>query len=314
MISRKHMIKTHILTTTLILICIMMVRGKAYAMKPAENDKELDSIGRPEMEQYEINFILEMLGIKEWISDPLHFPYDEWVPDTTMVDEPLGKYADEALAEYLVADTQMEVEIEYYVYKEDTSPIQVIKIYEDGELNLLGWDLWFMLGNDWVLQSEYYEPNNIQIREVPKFYIEEPDTPPTEEETDRIINMTRFLKSHCKQQEALNLENINEVMKTLITMKNARELYKLSALPLTENFFEQCMTDFPYVEVAERKINFYPKVYGIDDNGNIFYICRFVPDADQIYNVYTYYIELQLKDGKIDDMDITFVWWDTPAN
>ncbi len=120
--------------------CIFSIStGKIYAMGQVKSKiKEAMESSNPQ--QYEINIILMDLGIKDW-----RCPSDASDEIDNPVDEPLGEYSPEELQKY--TDRKLEVEIDYgygclWEGKNKERFIQVIRIYENGELQSCSYTGW----------------------------------------------------------------------------------------------------------------------------------------------------------------------------
>lgn len=112
--------------------------GKTYAME-ALDEKIKQAMEESNPQQYEMNVILMDLGIKDWrwasdASDEIDYP----------VDEPLGEYSQEELLKY--TDRDLEIKIDYgfgHVWNgKNEKFIQVIRIYEKGELTSCSYNVW----------------------------------------------------------------------------------------------------------------------------------------------------------------------------
>lgn len=112
--------------------------ARIYALEDV-GEKIEAALEESQPQQYEINMILDDLGIKNWIwpsyaSDELDLPFDE----------PLGEYSPEALREY--TDRKLEVKIEYgygRLWEGDGERfIQSVRIYENGEVISCSYNSW----------------------------------------------------------------------------------------------------------------------------------------------------------------------------
>lgn len=112
--------------------------GKTYAME-ALDEKIKQAMEKSNPQQYEMNIILRDLDIKNWAwpslaSDEIDYP----------VDEPLGEYSLEELKKY--TERGLEVDVDYgfgrlWEGKKDKF-IQVVRIYEKGELISCSFEVW----------------------------------------------------------------------------------------------------------------------------------------------------------------------------
>lgn len=112
--------------------------GKTYAME-ALDEKIKQAMEESNPKQYEMNVILMNLDIKDWnwpseASDEIDYP----------VDEPLGEYSKEELLKY--TDRDLEIKIDYGFGRvwngKNEKFIQVIRIYEKGELMGCSYNVW----------------------------------------------------------------------------------------------------------------------------------------------------------------------------
>ena len=116
----------------IILSCIIATTGRSYAMEKTENIKT-------NAQQYEINIILEDLGIKRWHWPP--YALDEM---DGIIDEPLGQYTQEELRKY--TDRILDVKVFYgqgYLWEgEKENFFQIVKIYENNEMISCSYTVW----------------------------------------------------------------------------------------------------------------------------------------------------------------------------
>lgn len=130
------------------ILCVMIMfaikNDNIYAEEPLETmiDEKLEFTNA---RQYEMNLVLEDLGIKRWDTAP--YSMDEVLSDFK-VDEPLGEYAEEELKKYTSENFRAEFEYccGYYgaSYAREGSPalIQIARIYKDDELYALDYRVW----------------------------------------------------------------------------------------------------------------------------------------------------------------------------
>lgn len=100
-------------------------------------------------------------------------------------------------------------------------------------------------------------------------------------------------------------------MNNLLPSKNEMQLFKLSELPFTERFFNQCIDKFPYVVNTEGMKRFWFKIYGLGDDNKIICLYTLSPYTDDMSKLddehYVYSIEMQIQDGQINSMDMTLL-------
>ena len=65
----------------------------------------------------------------------------------------------------------------------------------------------------------------------------------------------------------LTEDNIVQVLETFLSISNEDELTKLEELPLTEEFFDQCVEKFPYVEETGEYADINIEFWSIDGEG-----------------------------------------------
>lgn len=240
-----------------------------------------------EMQQYEINILLDVLDIREWQWPP----YADDEADLP-VDDPLGCYTEEALEPYLKSE-EAEVKIEYYFgghrpsRPEEKMPIQTVKINMSGKATGFGYARWAWWGKR-VYETESYKTDQMVAWKPRKG--------------------KKIERQSGQKDYVLGLDNLEEVMKTFATIKDEDDLYKLEDLPLTENFYNQCMEAFPYAVEIERMRSFWFGFYGIGDDSK--FVCHYTlsPNTDDS-SWYSgerdeYFVEMIIKDGQIDAMDI----------
>ena len=137
MTNHKKLIKIF-LSLLLGLSILNIETGKIYAMESVGKKIET-ALEESQPQQYEINMILDDLGIKNWIW-PSYASDEEDLP----FDEPLGEYSPEVLHEY--TDRELEVKIEYgygRLWEGDGERfIQSVRIYENGEVISCSYNSW----------------------------------------------------------------------------------------------------------------------------------------------------------------------------
>lgn len=153
------------------LLCVIglfiLNSGKVYAMESIE-EWILERLEFTNAEQYEMNIVLESLGIKSW-----YVAMEEVEPDDR-VDPPLGKYSGEKLKEY--TDENFRAEFDYcrgYTktsYQNEYGPdfVQIVKIYKDDEMYLMSYYFWepYVSAVCGVVPIGYVEAYCMDIEEV----------------------------------------------------------------------------------------------------------------------------------------------------
>lgn len=121
-------------------LCVFNIStGRIHAMEQMQSKiKEAMEISNPQ--QYEMNIILMDLGIKDWRG-----PSDASDEIDNPVDEPLGEYTQAELQRY--TDRKLEIEIDYgygclWEGKNKERFIQVIRIYENNEIQSCSYTVW----------------------------------------------------------------------------------------------------------------------------------------------------------------------------
>lgn len=154
-------------------------------------------------------------------------------------------------------------------------------------------------------------------------YVENNVTPkPTKEEKSDLEN---DLKQEAQVAEEKHIEieyigdailtneNFADVIEEFLCIRNEDEIVKLQALPLSEDFFNQCVADFPYIENIEDMKRFELGIWGMNEEGEWMCICKFSPiDAEHANIRYneahdTYYITMNVKNNQIDSINIRLV-------
>lgn len=295
-------------------LMIMTNVGRVYAMELNQKEKERETMCRLGIKEYEMNFILEVLRIKEWHKVPYSFDERELNPQ---VDRPMGSYSKEALKPYLEDDKEITVEIEYYFgghrpsKPENKFPIQVVKIYEEASLAYSGYCMWSWHG-DRVMEWQRYKREQVGGEEDNRWR-KESETGKKQAQTKgkRVAESNGNFKEQYKGDTILSLENIEAVMETFMMIKDGDGLYKLTELPLTESFYSKCREEFPYIENAESMKGFWLYFWGAGEDNKLICMCIVSPYTDDrsqyVDEHYTYLVEMQLKDKQIDSMDITLL-------
>jgi len=123
-------------------------------MELNEEQKRDEKLSHQRAMEYEMNMIIEMLDIKRWIwpsmaMDEIDIPKDA----------PLGQYSPELLAQYINANENMEVEVDYYYggFRPDIcyETVQIYKINKDGKQYRIGYVIWGYNGYD--VESNRFE-------------------------------------------------------------------------------------------------------------------------------------------------------------
>lgn len=111
----------------------------------------------------------------------------------------------------------------------------------------------------------------------------------------------------------LTEDNIVQVLETFLSISNEDELTKLEELPLTEEFFDQCVEKFPYVEEAGEYADINIEFWSIDGEGKcvcLVGLCKAKnPSGNPILAKpdHVYCLEMQIVEDKIDTMTLEFM-------
>lgn len=112
---------------------------------------------------------------------------------------------------------------------------------------------------------------------------------------------------------ALTEDNIVQVLETFLSISNEDELTKLEELPLTEEFFNQCVEKFPYVEEAGEYADINIEFWSIDGEGKCVCLVGLCKDKNPSGNPilakpdHVYCLEMQIVEDKIDTMTLEFM-------
>ena len=151
--NREYIKKISVLCM-MIFFAMMMYGERSYAMELNEEQKRDEKLSHQRAMEYEMNMIIEMLDIKRWIwpsmaMDEIDIPKDA----------PLGQYSPELLAQYINANENMEVEVDYYYggFRPDIcyETVQIYKINKDGKQYRIGYVIWGYNGYD--VESNRFE-------------------------------------------------------------------------------------------------------------------------------------------------------------
>lgn len=107
----------------------------------------------------------------------------------------------------------------------------------------------------------------------------------------------------------LTEENFVKTMETLLCIKNKSQLYKLEELPLTEEFFNECIETAPYIRFIDKVNKFEVTFWAMSEDGKWVCLCEFDKSESWEHNAKKdcYYIELDLENDQIASMEIMLV-------
>lgn len=101
-------------------------------------------------------------------------------------------------------------------------------------------------------------------------------------------------------------DNVARVLKDFLSIADEEDLKKLEELPLTENFFNQCVEDFPYIEDAEEYKEINIEFWAIDEEGKCVSLVVFSKKKNPEYVTicqnpdHVYCIEMDIVGDQID--------------
>ena len=223
--NREYIKKISVLCM-MIFFAMMMYGERSYAMELNEEQKRDEKLSHQRAMEYEMNMIIEMLDIKRWIwpsmaMDEIDIPKDA----------PLGQYSPELLAQYINANENMEVEVDYYYggFRPDIcyETVQIYKINKDGKQYRIGYVIWGYNGYD-------VESNRFERRDETGW--KEGDGLEKKElscGSKAAMLATLVQKVTYKEKPQLSPDNLEEVMETFLTIGSEKELLRLGKLPLT---------------------------------------------------------------------------------
>ncbi len=305
--NREYIKKISVLCM-MIFFAMMMYGGRSYAMELNEEQKRDEKLSHQRAMEYEMNMIIEMLDIKRWIwpsmaMDEIDIPKDA----------PLGQYSPELLAQYINANENMEVEVDYYYggFRPDIcyETVQIYKINKDGKQYRIGYVIWGYNGYD-VEDNDFERRDETGWKEGDGLEKKEPLSCGNK----AAMLATLVQRVTYKEKPQLCPDNLEEVMETFLTIGSEKELLRLGKLPLTGRFLNQCIDSFTYLENIKYMSQFRVRFWGIGEDGKLICQCIVAPGTERIliagspsqeHSVYL--IEMQLEDGQIDDMEITLM-------
>ncbi|MBD5472896.1 MAG: hypothetical protein HDR20_08360 [Lachnospiraceae bacterium] len=101
-------------------------------------------------------------------------------------------------------------------------------------------------------------------------------------------------------------DNVAQVLKDFLSIADEEDLKKLEELPLTENFFNQCAEDFPYIEDVEEYKEINIEFWSIDEEGKCVSLVVFSKTKNPEYVTvcrnpdHVYCIEMDIVGDQID--------------
>ena len=106
-------------------------------------------------------------------------------------------------------------------------------------------------------------------------------------------------------------ENFEKTMKRLLWIETETAFYQLEDLPLTEEFFNECIQNYPFLESIEEVREFKVRFWGMKADSNMVCLCEFNKGDNYIMGHGEesdyYYVELEMLDGQISGMIVTLV-------
>lgn len=305
-----------------IIIVILYASGKEECQAMELSGEEWDAEEADKFAEYEMNVVLDLLDIREWVRRSPGA--DEWDMPS---DDPLGRYSEEALAPFLDGSVEIRVEIEYYTggFRPDIRkvPVVIVKTYEDGRLtrveDVICW------GYDQRVESHRRYMNVEPLGRVAER--RNTDNGPLlkqEPENFRPFMATAGIpdgrQGSAEDGTRLTLtpENITQVMRTLLMTKDEKDKEELSELPLTERFYRQCMDADPCIKDIGDMRGFWLRYFGVGDDGKVICQCIISPYGNidrfgkkenwQVTgDYYVYHAEMRLEDGQIASMELVFL-------
>lgn len=179
-------------------------------------------------------------------------------------------------------------------------------------------------GSDAVAESREKAENQTEIEIQEKAEIQaETETiansSEQEAEGEESGEMTQAEQKYTYRGDAvLSKDTIEKTMKTFLRIEDETSLYRLEKLPLTEEFFYECIEhveNFPYVESddIQKMKNFILLFWGIREDGKCVCLCEFGRSGPEIYPEGSfYYVVMDLENDQIASMEVTLVEKYTP--
>ena len=133
------------------------------------------------------------------------------------------------------------------------------------------------------------------------------------EEEPNVMKQEEHTAPTYQGDAVLTEDNIVQVLETFLSISNEDELIKLEELPLTEEFFDQCVEKFPYVEEAGEYADINIEFWSIDGEGKCVCLVGLCKDKNPSGNPilakpdHIYCLEMQIVEDKIDTMTLEFM-------
>lgn len=108
-------------------------------------------------------------------------------------------------------------------------------------------------------------------------------------------------------------DNVEQVLKDFLSIADEEDLKKLEELPLTENFFNQCAEDFPYIEDVEEYQEINIEFWSIDEEGKCVSLVVLSKTKNPEYVTvcrnpdHVYCIEMDIVGDQIDAVKMEFM-------
>lgn len=133
------------------------------------------------------------------------------------------------------------------------------------------------------------------------------------EEDDDMTEKEEKTRLTYKGDALLTEDNMEQVLKDFLSIADEEDLKKLEELPLTENFFNQCAEDFPYIENVEEYKEINIEFWSIDEKGKCVGLVLFALNKNREYESicrnpdHVYCIEMDIVGDQIDTMKLEFM-------
>lgn len=139
------------------------------------------------------------------------------------------------------------------------------------------------------------------------------ESTPQKEEGDDITEKEEKPVFTYQGDVFLTEDSVAQVLKDFLSIADEEDLKKLEELPLTENFFNQCVEDFPYIENVEEYKEINIEFWSIDENGKCVSLVVFSRKKNPEYVTicrnpdHVYCIEMDIVGDQIDTMKMEFM-------
>lgn len=157
------------------------------------------------------------------------------------------------------------------------------------------------------------EEDTLDLKPVDEVKDTTAETTPQKQEGDDITEKEEKPVFTYQGGVFLTEDSVAQVLKDFLSIADEEDLKKLEELPLTENFYNQCVEDFPYIENVEEYQEINIEFWSVDEEGKCVSLVSFCKAKNPMDNPilakpeHVYCIEMDIVGDQIDTMKMEFM-------